>query len=772
MFINQKKNEKFMDIRKKAIVVLFVLCFQITLAQTKTVDEIIFGNTLSEKKHAFFEKSSQIIKGGISEPARILLPIEGERVEGGSMTFKMKVDPQSQNYLTVRFWGSDTGNNNILLLFCEGKQIGYRHLGDYDMLDRSNNQAPCPGSFFYVTTPIPISETQRKKTVELSIRSTGRIWGYGNTLDEYQKKMEEPTRGIYKAYTHTNCYFEPSSNEKQGTKHVQKAPIRPIQQDKDVLEKVKDRVNKEIEEKINKEHLNQMDIWFLSDAYYTKWTKGYKNDIIFDKVVSSIDHFYDRYEKDSKAIIEDEWATTGPLSIAIYRFEPRIRGILDQKMNHGRARRENWSTMLQASVNYAKTHRRSYTNQSMIIDWFLYEVNRALMIVDTPRALPGFQTLKYLYESIGLSPWLGSETSNGVEKPLGDNYFQLTTKGLTKELGFVGNYGEIPHWIVRIYEATGQQNISDSRDQLIRDQLLKMLKARSYFRYPSVDNEGNRAMRGEAVIGWRDGGHYPNDIIYGERGVAREATPMMTAATTLDPEAVAFAQQMVNDNQFSPMILEKLKDSNIRSTQMLMRIPDEYELIMKQPKYNVKLPMSEGMPDIVFSDEENGVIAIKNGQEYFYVSLYWRANYAVNFLARIHYITPTMDRVATVFQDVEFTDSGLRYKRPERTNMFFSDARNFYPEVKSAHTGEELPVAKIPEGVKYELGWENVYAGKGEFYTLRYGKYLIGMNCTTNKTFELDIPKANKILNFPTGELIVQTSLSIEPLTTIVLIVE
>ena len=69
--------------------------------------------------------------------------------------------------------------------------------------------------------------------------------------------------------------------------------------------------------------------------------------------------------------------------------------------------------------------------------------------------------------------------------------------------------------------------------------------------------------------------------------------------------------------------------------------------------------MTPGQPDFVFSDEEDGVVAVKNGDEIFYASLYWRARNAVNFLARVHFTTPTMDRIAVVREDAQFT--------PERT---------------------------------------------------------------------------------------------------------
>lgn len=158
--------------------------------KTGVLDEIVFGHSASEKKHGFSAKASQVVTGGLGEEARVLLPIPGERVEGGHITFTMKVDPEKQNYFTARFWGSDSGNSNILILFCEGKQIGYRHLGDYDVLDIANEDKPYPGRFTYTTLPLPISMTRGKKEIELSIRSTGRIFRYGETFDAYQKVME------------------------------------------------------------------------------------------------------------------------------------------------------------------------------------------------------------------------------------------------------------------------------------------------------------------------------------------------------------------------------------------------------------------------------------------------------------------------------------------------------------------------------------------------------------------------------------------------------
>lgn len=753
---------------KRYLVICFFCLFSfMSYSQSGMLDEIIFGKVSSEKEHCFKERSSQIIVGGLNEPARLLLPIKGERVEGGNMTFRMKVSPDKQNYFTARFWGSDTGNSNILILFCEGKQIGYRHLGDYDMLYIANEDVPFNERFTYMTLPLPLDMTKGKKDIELSIRSTGRIYRYGETFDSYQKPMTQPAKAVYKGYTHTEGCFIPHSREQQGKEPMEKVRTSPGEE---VLDEVKSLVNSEIAKILAKKTVSDVELLLIADAYNIQWTKAYKKQEVVAKVIDETDRFYKRFKQNSSVI--NTWITAGKICNAVYLFTSQIREVLDVKMENGQTRRQNWSELFVACIEYAKTHRRQYTNQSMIVDLYIYHVNRILAVVDYEKALPYYQTQKYLYESMGISPWLGRETANGQEKPLGDDYYQLTDRGLTKELGFVGGYGEILHWMNLIYDVTGEKGDGDSRDAIIRGQMLKMFKARSYFRYPSVDNDGYRAMRGEAVIGWRDHGYYPANILYGEKGFTRETEPFMVTASVMDPITIAFAQQMLDDNQYFHVVKERMKDRGVESIYNLLRVPENYELIKKQPKKSVKLPMSKGMPDVIFSDEEIGTVAIKNGDEILYASLYWRSNYAVNFLARVHYITPEIDRVATVFQDIKFTDSGMRYKRPERVNLAFSDARDFYPEIKSAHTGEELPIAKIPAGIQFEPGSENAYAGRGDFYTLRYGKYLIAMNCTKDRSYELKVPQKDKVFSFPEKEEVKQPIINVSPHTTVVLLVE
>jgi hypothetical protein len=299
-----------------------------------------------------------------------------------------------------------------------------------------------------------------------------------------------------------------------------------------------------------------------------------------------------------------------------------------------------------------------------------------------------------------------------------------------------------------------------------------MARARAFFRRPMLDAEGNRAMRIEAMIGWRDGGHYPGDVAYGER-TSWDGSALYSVSATLDAESIGYAQQMFADNQFFALVKERMKEGGLRVTAGLLGVPDQYELLKAQPPSAHRLPMTPGQPDFVFTDEEDGVVALKRGDEMLYVSLYWRARNAVNFLARVHYITPRVDRIAVVREETEFEPSGLTYKRPDWINFGFGNGGPRYPvELHSAHAGEQLPIAKLPEGTRFRPGDESVYAGKGSFYTLLYGDYLIGMNLSGDKTFGLKPPagiaEAKELVSGKTIKL--EAPIQVAPRSTVVLL--
>jgi len=716
------------------------------------LDTLIFGSSASEKSHALIADNSEIITGGLGEPARRLLPPSIETWEGGSVSFTLKVDPALPTYITGRFWGDDT-SPDLLILRCEGKQIGYRHLGDIDVLDfGSDSGSPAlNGRFYYTTSPLPLEMTRGKRELHFEIHSTGRIWGYGTTFEQYQKPMKDPTRGLYRVYTHTTGCFTPPADEKQGLA-ITDPPVRS-EPGSEILDRLESRVNHEVDGilKSNKP-LGQMQMIFLAQAYHVKWTAAYHNPKVVEQIATAADAFAAAFRRNPELAQSDSgmynagWFGLGPAGEAVHLLAEPLQPTLDQEIDDGAGgkiqRRAAWADMFVASRDWHRQNRRLYTNQSMITDLNIQRANRGVAAVDPKRALPEAVTLHYLYESIGLQPWLGSDTPTGPAKPLGSDYYQLTPNGLTRELGYVGYYGEVLDWVTQIYDST-RPSPDQPGDPKIKAQLAKIANARAVFRYPALDAQGYRAMRIETVVGWRDE-HYPGDVCYGER-TTWDASPLYAAAATLDPDAVGYAQQMFADNQFFESIRENInKENGLRVTTGLLGIPDQYQLLKSQPSDGQRLPMSVGQPDFVFADEEDGVVAVKRGQDILYTSLYWRSRYAVNFLARVHYVKPDMEQIAVVHEDVRFEPGGLTYTRPDWINMGFGNGGVRYPgELHSAFAGEKLPIAKIPPGEKFRPGDESPQAGRGTFYSLSYGSYLIGMNTTSNQTFALEVPRSS-----------------------------
>jgi len=568
------------------------------------------------------------------------------------------------------------------------------------------------------------------------------MWAYGRDFARFQKDMTEPSRGIYRAYTHTDSCFVPPADEKQG-EALAAAPVR-TSPGPEVMEQLKARVNGTAKGLLKSAApLNEMQMEFLARAYYVQWTPACRNPKVVAQVVKGMDALYAAWRKNPDLVHDDPstpnpgWFEFGPAGHAVSLLGEQVTALLDTQISVGGSlvsRRAAWAELLVAGRDWHRHHRRLYTNQTMINDTTIYECNRGLEAVDPAQALTEAAVRRYFYESVALEPWRDSDGQPTWK--VGTNYWQLTDKHLTKELGYVGYYGEVLDWVTSIYNAT-RPAPGLPGDEKIKAQLEKIAAARAVFRYPGTDEDGFRAMLIEAVVGWRDTDHYPGNVAYAERATW-DASPLYAAAATLDPESVGHVQQMFADGQFFISLKRQMEQAgSLRVTAGLLEVPDEYALLTARPPVAARLPMTPGQPDFVFSDEEDGVVAVKNGDEILYTSLYWRAHHAVNHLARVHYTTPTMDRIAVVRETAEFTPSGLTYTRPDNIGGATPGGVHYPGGRHSAEAGEQLPIVRPPPGVSIRPGEESVYAGKADFYTLHYGDYLIGMNLSTDKTFEL-----------------------------------
>jgi hypothetical protein len=233
----------------RAVLLFFAL--GISGAAAQTVDTLIMGDDVSEKNHSLVAAfppvteardntappasdpsdgpPSDVITGGKDVPTRRLLPrTPNGDMYGGELNFTMKVDPANQNYFTIKLWGSDSSDDGSLILNCDGFEIGKRHGNSAADLFVNHGGPWFPNRFWYRTVFLPLKLTQGKQTVEIKLRSSGKIYDYNNQrgksyIPDYQHLMKNPSWQIYRVYTHVGGFVD-STGEVQGD--VTTAPIR------------------------------------------------------------------------------------------------------------------------------------------------------------------------------------------------------------------------------------------------------------------------------------------------------------------------------------------------------------------------------------------------------------------------------------------------------------------------------------------------------------------------------------------------------------------
>jgi hypothetical protein len=746
-------------------------------------DVITFGKPTSEAAHHLTSFASGVINGGMGQPARELLPLHPYSIYGGHLDFTMKCNPNKTNYITVKYWGNDRGEDlGRLLLYCNGLQVGYRFMSDYGLISGAENAGsesltnsrPFPGRFFYVTEPLPRKLTRGKHAVRLEIQAIGYDWMYASNFRQYQHHLTHPSRGIYKAYISTNPFFAPPAGDVQGIAPAP-APVRPAPGPA-ILTQLKFQVNKALKSNLRSGKLDgPQRVDMLARAYNTTWCIAYHNPLVIKRIIRDVDAM--ARGRGNRREANDTWRLYAPVGRAVSLIYPALVPYLHApirvKNNTTEPRAAAWAALLSKSIAYLTTHERYYTNQAMIVNYNIYSANMGLKLLAPQLAMSNKQARWYLYEAIGLVRWRGNKTATGWQWPFGHHYYEVTQMGLSRELGYVASYGEtITHFLWQIADAT-------HGNRKIEKQLIKMLKARGYFMAPGTDHNGYRAMRLEGVIGWRHN-LYPEEVCYGDRTLG--GTGMQCASLLGDKSrtVLGYAQQCLADNQYFQSIRPMLYSFGSGPVKQMLEIPAQYAAVAKLPLTHVVLPMTHGQPDFAWADPQDGVVVVKHDHTRLYISLYYRALDGINRLARIHYTTATMDRLVRAYEQVQFTPSGKYFVRPDDIDQV--QFHGFIPPgntIHNAYAGQKLPIPVLPRGYvmthghygPFPRGRYGPYLGRAAFYRLHYGPYLIGMNTTRHHTYMLQpVPGMNGALNLTTGkQLIISGPLAVKPRETLIL---
>jgi hypothetical protein len=742
------------------------------------LDTIVFGNPVSETSHAFIGPNTFVItnsaispaqtarRGGTNNPAVI---------NGGNLTFALAVDPVWRNYFTVKLWGGDDSSavyeqdsdlgrlylyvpaSNYVAGATTNYQIGYRHEGDYICLNAAAYKPPLPGRFFYSTTLLPLWMTQGRTNLTLILQPTGRIYDLGSggpPSGNYQFNMITNSRAIYQAYTHTDPILNPAG-EVQGAAPATTIRPSPTASTLSPGGTFYNGINNYLSGRLSTSVTNftTTDVLQLAKAYWvSNLPVSYTNPAVVAAVIAANDYFASNYYANPSGAVSADgnegWGGRfGNLGWAIHLLLPQIQTNLNATNNYGVggnvSRSQAWGDMLQASRDYGRFNRDSHdlSNQGLISDMSIYWANRGLLDLTNANAFTEMNAQQYLLQAIGLSPWLGSDLTNGGHSYLhGTNYYMITSKGLSREWGYVGTaYGEMQFYGADFYSWT--------TNPVFLAQAVKMAKARANFRRPSMEVSGGsyyQDMEGIGLLAWRGADEsdteFADEQAYGDRSAW--TLGLRCAAATLDTNVIGYAKQMLADNQyFNNLTSDSPFYTSIGSqidSRDALNVFADYQTVVSAPDSGVRLPMTAGQPDFAWADEDDGVVAIQHNGERLWLETYWQAKTGtgVNGIGRFYDSTTNFDRYGVLETSPQIAFSGSFYQRP---NLMDKPEENFYvppDDPVQAYQGELLPVAASDPLATDD----QPFRGKALFWTCRYGNYLIGINRSTASTYQLQVP--------------------------------
>lgn len=721
----------------------------------QTLDALTLGSSASEAAHSLTTSfgapqatvaplpsnpssgaASDTVSGQFGLTARRLLPrTPNADYYGGQMSFRMAVHRDKLNYFTIKTWGSDK-SPPWLVLAVEGLEVGWRHGGNDELIFQQNN-GWYPGGFAYRTMRLPYHLTRGKTSVSITLRSLGPKWYYAsNTYEARQSRMDAPSIPLYAAYTHTGAQVH-VDEEQQGTAEAGRARAAEIPDS--FLTGWKGRVNNKVNSALGTAagSLTPMKLQLLAQSYGVNWSAGYQNSAVLSQVREGMDALVGAYAAAPDGYIasqgNDSWGGFfGEAGEAIRLLKNPLAADLNATVDYGGSigsttRRAAWATALRAGVDHGRMNRQSVTNQAFWNAWRVYIGNRALREIQPGMALKESEARRYLYEASGVSPWLGNDQPGGGDTPvrgtapLGPNWYMVTSDGTSKEDCLVGgDYGEVGGIVMRWAVETG--------DAQLKAQAVKMLRARAALHYPGPNVHGERSFVVADAIGCRNTQEMHEHVAYLGRAEVEDLLVASLGPDEAGRDLVGYAQQAMADGN----LLSRMGPDDSYAS---IHVPEYLERFRALPATGKKLPMSDGEPDFAWADRENMAIAAKAGNERFWAVLFWKNAQGLNRLARVFVTTPQMAFTAEVgVEDIQYTSAG-------RTIVAGSAVDQFNPPPDNPTNANHTlvyPVAMRADLVSEPSG--NRDAGRADAYTLRYGRWLVGLNAHPTRSYQMKTP--------------------------------
>ncbi|MBP8604224.1 MAG: hypothetical protein KBI46_00095 [Phycisphaerae bacterium] len=661
------------------------------LCRGDVLDGIVFGDTHSESAHSVLAPMTAIETGGLGQPCRRLSA-------SGSITFTLACDPVRQNYVTVKLWGSDVVNGTqYLYLYDAAGRIG-TYQDDWPEIAVWTSQPPFPGRFVYSTYLIPKQLTSAKTQVTLTLADAqlgiygvySHVDAFFNPLGEvhgqhpgpgpvrpagwrspYDQLVYQANLGIAEFLTWQK--YGPAWNAAVAAGNAPAvitgaitfdgrggSPSWTVQQWKeDIYARFTGG---------NLVCLQALEAYAV--AYNSPWSNYYHNPELLDRIVKGLDFF--RIAQGANGAFGNPWGLLwigGPnrvngahclegfgvhalaeafLQIHSYISPAVMNELVDEDDNPDTppvTRKTSYINLFKGIINHMLTDRGHAPNQDRAQVHAMYKSNQCLKILSPAEAWPESTARQWIYEAIGALPC-----------PVYGGYWE-SQKGLALEVhgtingGYCGSYGTAAISFIYPYGV-----MTGGQDALVNSIFSKEVDAFANYLYQDNDSDGFAGLVNESVISWRPnkypGVQFPSPGAF--NGLAYAALYLN------NQNAVRILQKYLENRRLYTLdcsasaVAAHYEDNTIETIKMV----NLFKQVEALAPTNARLPMEAG-DTFAWADEQAAGLAVYHNGSRLYMTLNWRhdycsgcsrsaANAIANNIARIHYTTDTIDRIANV----------------------------------------------------------------------------------------------------------------------------
>lgn len=182
---------------KKREYLLTVLPEEMPDKKQQNLDNMVnLGQSADEDDHGFAFRNADVSSRWIGTkhfPYRTLQ-------KDGLMAMALAVDPQQQNYVTLKIWKKEKPTFPLLIENMENRN-------QEPLVITAIEELAAEDGFLYLTYPLPMEQTRGREYVTLRLRS----------IEETVEAEEEPVRwNLYGIYTGQSLYFDPMTFAEQG----------------------------------------------------------------------------------------------------------------------------------------------------------------------------------------------------------------------------------------------------------------------------------------------------------------------------------------------------------------------------------------------------------------------------------------------------------------------------------------------------------------------------------------------------------------------------